>query len=229
MQEVHDFWHHHLDQIQVSTPSQDTDILLNGWLLYQSLACRMWARTAFYQAGGAYGFRDQLQDSLGLLHTLPELTRKQIMLHASHQYVEGDVQHWWHEETERGIRTLFSDDLLWLPYAVSDTSSIPTTELFWMKSRHFFTASRWVRMNMNVMKRPSFRLKKERFMSTAYARWISLVPHSASMACRYIGVGDWNDGMNLVGAEGRGESVWLGWFLVDMLQRFAELCKNAVI
>ena len=119
LQEVHDFWQQHLDQIQVSTPSPDTDILLNGWLLYQSLACRMWARTAFYQAGGAYGFRDQLQDSLGLLHTLPELTRKQILRHAAHQYLEGDVQHWWHEETERGIRTFFSDDLLWLPYTAS--------------------------------------------------------------------------------------------------------------
>ena len=119
LQDVIHFWDKHLNQIQVSTPSVQTNILLNGWLLYQSLSCRMWARTAFYQAGGAYGFRDQLQDSLAMLHTLPELTRKQILLHATHQYEEGDVQHWWHEETQRGIRTLFTDDLLWLPYTVS--------------------------------------------------------------------------------------------------------------
>ncbi len=119
MDAVTAFWDHHLGQIQVSTPSKETDFLLNGWLLYQSLACRIWARTAFYQAGGAFGFRDQLQDVLALLHTMPEKTRDQIILHASHQYLEGDVQHWWHEETERGIRTTFSDDLLWMPYVVS--------------------------------------------------------------------------------------------------------------
>ena len=119
MEEITAFWDHHLGQIQVSTPSKETDFMLNGWLLYQSLACRIWARTAFYQAGGAFGFRDQLQDSLALLHTMPEKTRAQIVLHASHQYLEGDVQHWWHEETERGIRTTFSDDLLWMPYVVS--------------------------------------------------------------------------------------------------------------
>lgn len=116
---VGEFWDDVLDQISVSTPSPEMDVLLNGWLLYQTLGCRMWARSAFYQAGGAYGFRDQLQDSLALLHTRPDLTRAQILLHAAHQYEEGDVQHWWHEETERGIRTLFSDDLLWLPYAAS--------------------------------------------------------------------------------------------------------------
>ena len=117
--ETSDYWNQLLNQIVVETPSQETNILLNGWLLYQSLACRMWARSAFYQSGGAFGFRDQLQDSLSLLHPAPEFARRQILLHAAHQYEEGDVQHWWHEETKRGIRTLFSDDLLWLPYATS--------------------------------------------------------------------------------------------------------------
>ena len=119
------FWDGVLDQIAVSTPSPAMDVLLNGWLLYQTLGCRMWARSGFYQAGGAYGFRDQLQDSLALLHSSPELSRAQILFHASHQYEEGDVQHWWHEETHRGIRTDFSDDYLWLPYTVARMSIIP--------------------------------------------------------------------------------------------------------
>src|SRR5690606_25725462 len=113
------FWADTLGQTRVSTPSVETNVMLNGWLLYQALSCRMWARSAFYQAGGAYGFRDQLQDSLALLHVKPELTRAQILLHCMHQYREGDVQHWWHAETDRGIRTKYSDDLLWLPYATA--------------------------------------------------------------------------------------------------------------
>ncbi len=117
-EDVQKFWDGAMGTITVSTPCPEMDVMLNNWLLYQTLSCRMWARSAFYQAGGAYGFRDQLQDSLALLHSRPDLTRAQILLHAAHQYEEGDVQHWWHEETHRGIRTRFSDDLLWLPYAV---------------------------------------------------------------------------------------------------------------
>ncbi|NLN07848.1 MAG: glycosyl transferase family 36, partial [Firmicutes bacterium] len=117
--DVQSSWDGILNQIQVSTPSREMDILLNGWLLYQTLGCRLRARTGFYQAGGAYGYRDQLQDVLALLHTRPDLARAQILLHAAHQYIEGDVQHWWHEETSRGIRTRFADDLLWLPYTVA--------------------------------------------------------------------------------------------------------------
>lgn len=226
LQEVHDFWTKHLDQIQVSTPAPETDILLNGWLLYQSLACRMWARTAFYQAGGAYGFRDQLQDSLVLLHTLPEVTRSQILRHASHQYVEGDVQHWWHEETERGIRTFFSDDLLWLPYTVSryiehtgDWSVLDEVEPY--------ITSEPLRADEHERYEPTV-ISSEK--GTIYEHSLRAIDKALSRIGEHglplIGVGDWNDGMNLVGAEGRGESVWLGWFLVDILQRFAEICSQ---
>lgn len=224
LQEVHDFWERHLNQIQVSTPSPETDILLNGWLLYQSLACRIWARTAFYQAGGAYGFRDQLQDSLVLLHTLPEMTRKQILRHASHQYLEGDVQHWWHEETERGIRTFFSDDLLWLPYTASRYIE-QTGDWSVLDEVEPYIISEPLREDEHERYEPTVVSSEQ---STIYEHCLRAIDKALSRIGEHglplIGVGDWNDGMNLVGAQGRGESVWLGWFLVDVLQRFSEIC-----
>lgn len=218
-----DYWDRTLGQIAVETPSPETDILLNGWLLYQSLACRMWARSAFYQAGGAYGFRDQLQDSLALLHTAPEFTRQQIVRHASHQYEEGDVQHWWHEETERGIRTLFSDDLLWLPYSVA------------RYVEHTGDASVLSEQAAYITSEPLKSGEHERYEPTVLSPQIgSIYEHCLRAIDRalqrigehglpLIGIGDWNDGMNLVGDEGRGESIWLGWFLIDVLQRFERL------
>ncbi|MEX2415890.1 MAG: glucoamylase family protein, partial [Paenibacillaceae bacterium] len=224
LKRVVEYWDEALDQISVVTPCKEMDILLNGWLLYQSLACRMWARTAFYQAGGAYGFRDQLQDSLALLHTRSDLTKRQIELHASHQYVEGDVQHWWHDETERGIRTLFTDDLLWLPYTVTryvdhtgDIDILETIEPY-------------------LHSEPLREGEHERYESTVlstqqgsiFEHCLRAIDKSIQRFGEHglplIGVGDWNDGMNLVGAEGRGESVWLGWFLCDVLNRFTDLC-----
>ncbi len=224
--QINDYWEETLDQISVVTPCKEMDIMLNGWLLYQSLACRMWARSAFYQAGGAYGFRDQLQDSLALLHTRPDLTKQQIQIHASHQYEEGDVQHWWHEETERGIRTLFTDDLLWLPYAVAryvdQTGDIGVLEM----------------IEPYLHSEPLKEGEHERYESTVQsAQQGSIIEHCYRAIDRslqrfgehglpLIGVGDWNDGMNLVGAEGRGESVWLGWFLCDVLNRFIKICQQ---
>lgn len=224
LQQINDYWSETLDQVIVSTPCIEMDILLNGWLIYQSLACRMWARSAFYQASGAYGFRDQLQDSLALLHTKQDLTKQQIQLHASHQYEEGDVQHWWHEETKQGIRTLFSDDLLWLPYVVSryvdhtgDHSILELIEPY-------------------IHSNPLYEGEHERYESTVrstqegsiFEHCLLAIDKSLQQFGEHglplIGVGDWNDGMNLVGAEGRGESVWLGWFLCDILHRFHAIC-----
>ncbi|MFP5108616.1 GH36-type glycosyl hydrolase domain-containing protein [Neobacillus sp. C211] len=224
MEELTAFWDHHLGQIQVSTPSKETDFLLNGWLLYQSLACRIWARTAFYQAGGAFGFRDQLQDSLALLHTMPEKTRAQIVLHASHQYIEGDVQHWWHEETERGIRTTFSDDLLWMPYVVSryiehtgDRTVLDEVAPFLMSEK--------LAEGEHERYEPTVRSSET---GTVYDHCLRAIDRALGRIGEHglplIGVGDWNDGMNQVGVKGRGESVWLGWFICDVLNRFAELC-----
>ncbi|HZG56247.1 GH36-type glycosyl hydrolase domain-containing protein [Paenibacillus sp.] len=224
--EAASFWDRTLGQIEVRTPSPEMDTMLNGWLLYQSLACRMWARTAFYQAGGAYGFRDQLQDSLAMLHTMPELTRKQVLIHAAHQYEEGDVQHWWHEETERGIRTLFSDDLLWLPYVVSRYVEHTGDETLLAETAPFLTSE------------PLREGEHERYeetrrsgnVGTVYEHCVRAIEKALSRVGTHglplIGVGDWNDGMNLVGDEGRGESVWLAWFLCDVLRRFEPMAAS---
>jgi cellobiose phosphorylase len=212
-------------QIQVETPSKEMNFLLNSWLLYQTIGCRMRARTAFYQAGGAYGFRDQLQDSLALLHVRPDLTRDQILLHASHQYIEGDVQHWWHEETGVGIRTRFSDDLLWLPYAVLRYME-QTGEMDILDEVAPFLQSEPLEPDNH-----------ERYEATVLSGQVASVYEHCIRAINrsfpvgehglpLMGIGDWNDGMSRIGAEGRGESVWLGWFLGGILNQFADICDK---
>lgn len=226
LQETTEHWRRLTGQMRAATPSREMDVLLNGWLLYQTVACRMWARSAFYQAGGAFGFRDQLQDALALLHADPDATREQIMLHAAHQYEEGDVQHWWHVETGRGIRTKFSDDLLWLPYAISRYIEHTGDETLLALTAPYLRSE------------PLSADEHERYEAIALSgnegtmfehgcRAIDLaLSKMGEHGLPLIGVGDWNDGMNLVGAEGRGESVWLGWFLCDVLERFAVLCER---
>ncbi len=220
------YWKETLEQITVDTPSAESNILLGGWLLYQSLACRMWARSAFYQAGGAYGFRDQLQDSLALLHSRPELTRRQILLNAAHQYEEGDVQHWWHQETERGIRTLFSDDLLWLPYSASRYIEQTGDEAILNEVVPFLTSPP-LREGEHERYEETVVSKQEGTLFEHCKRTIEMaLSRMGEHGLPLIGVGDWNDGMNLAGAAGRGESVWLGWFLYEVMQRFGELCRG---
>ncbi|MCD7034018.1 carbohydrate-binding protein [Metabacillus sp. GX 13764] len=220
--ETASYWNHLLGSVQVKTPDRKMDILLNGWLLYQSLVSRMWARTAFYQAGGAFGFRDQLQDALAFLHAKPSITRKQILIHAAHQYAEGDVQHWWHEETDKGIRTKFSDDLLWLPYTVSRYVE-QTADLSILEETVSFLTS-------PVLKEEELERYEDTVVSseagTVLEHCLRAIRHSLKFGEHGIplmGIGDWNDGMSRVGAKGRGESVWLGWFLVDILKRFEKM------
>ena len=223
---VQEFWDDVLDQITVSTPSPEMDLLLNGWLLYQTLGCRIWARSAFYQAGGAYGFRDQLQDSLALLHSRPDFTRTQIMLHAGHQYEEGDVQHWWHEETQRGIRTRFSDDLLWLPYAVGRYIEHTGDDSILEEVVPFLHSEPLAEGEHERYEPTQISTRSGTIFEHCLQAIDRAIQHFGEHKLPLIGIGDWNDGMSCVGAEGRGESVWLGWFLSDVLNRFADLCRQ---
>lgn len=219
------FWKEKLGILQVTTPDMAMNQMLNGHLLYQVIACRLWARAAFYQAGGAFGFRDQLQDSLAILPIWPELTRAQIIRHAGHQFTQGDVLHWWHEPALKGTRTRISDDFLWMPYVVAQYLSetmeheileevIPFLESDLLKD---FEDERYI----------SPRISEEK--ASLYEHCIRAIEnglHFGEHGLPLMGGGDWNDGMNRVGNEGRGESIWLAWFLSDILKKWIPICTD---
>ncbi|HYE84242.1 MAG TPA: glucoamylase family protein [Clostridia bacterium] len=222
--EVKAFWEGILRKVEVTTPDKNMDIMLNGWLLYQTINCRMWARTAFYQSGGAYGFRDQLQDSLAVLNALPELTKNQILFHAAHQFLEGDVQHWWHPGSNKGIRTRFSDDLLWLPYVTINYIN-RTGDIGILENRAEFLEDEQLKEGederYNIPYVSDVRTSLYDHCIRAIERALKFGHHGIPL----MGSGDWNDGMSTVGNKGKGESVWLGWFLYDILINFSELCR----
>ena len=224
LERIKNYWRDLLGKLQVYTPLESTNILLNGWCIYQTLESRLLGRSGYYQSGGAFGFRDQLQDTIALKYISPEFLKQQIIKHSKHQFEEGDVEHWWHEETNRGIRTRFSDDLLWLPYLVlqyikfTGDYSILDIETPYLKGPI---------LEEGIDERYDKYEQSEK-QESIYLHCIRAIEKSFNFGengLPKIGSGDWNDGFSTVGNKGKGESVWLGFFLYHILDKFIPICE----
>jgi cellobiose phosphorylase len=224
LEEVREFWRDLLGAVRIETPEPALDLMANGWLLYQTVSCRMWGRTAFDQSGGAFGFRDQLQDAASLVSVRPDWTRAQILLHAAHQFVEGDVLHWWHPPADRGLRTRFADDLLWLPYVTAAyVRSSGDAKILGEMVPYLRAAALDPGHDEALVTPVPAQQYRDLYEHCCHAidRSMATGVHGLPL----FGTGDWNDGMNAVGREGRGESVWMGFFLHAVLGDFLPLCR----
>ena len=223
LEKVKNYWSHTIGAIQIETPDAALNILTNGWLTYQTISSRLWGRSGYYQSGGAFGYRDQLQDVLSILHTEPEISKEQILRCASHQFLEGDVQHWWHPPVGRGVRTLCSDDYLWLPYVTSLYIQTTGDSLILNESCNYIEGRQLNKGEESYYDLPI----KSKKQDTLYKHCFLAIRHGLKFGKHglpLIGSGDWNDGFDKVGTEGLGESVWMGFFLYQILIQFS---KNA--
>ncbi len=220
------FWQRMLGGVKITTPLPEVDLMVNGWLVYQNLACRIWGRSAFYQSGGAFGFRDQLQDSGALAAVHPEMMRSQILIHAAQQFPEGDVTHWWHPAPmDRGMRTKFADDLLWLPYLTSHYLSVTGDAALLDELRPFIEGPLLGPGEDEEYMLPTVSKKQ----ASVFEHGCLAIDKSLATGIHHLplmGIGDWNDGMSRIGREGKGESVWMGFFLITILETWIPLCEK---
>jgi cyclic beta-1,2-glucan synthetase len=225
LENVKNYWNNKLEKVKVDTPLESMNIILNGWSMYQTLASRLLGRSGFYQSGGAFGFRDQLQDTLSTKYIDPEILKNQIIKHSKKQFIEGDVLHWWHDETKRGIRTRFSDDLLWLAFCVIEYIKFTGDySILDIETSYIYGET----LEENEDERYDLYLPSEK-QESIYIHCIRAINKSLEFGQNglpKIGSGDWNDGLNTVGNKGKGESVWLGFFLYYILENFIEICKQ---